>query len=332
MSDYTKEIGQLFIVGFSGPEPSPPFLRFVKERHIGGVILFEENCPSHEKIRENIGLIRSVCGESAPFVAIDQEGGRVCRLRGAPAEIRSAWEYGQDGNIERFREEYERSVLVLEALGINLNFAPVCDIFLNDDNSCCEGRCFGRTPEAIEPFVVAAVEASRAAGVLSCLKHFPGLGASSVDPHKGTATADYDELIWSNRERIPFAAGVTAGADLIMTTHLLLPEFDDKIATGSRKIVEALIRQTLDFDGPVITDDLTMAGAQQLGEVGHRTLTAFEAGHDLLLFGRDFEQASQAIDYFCDCVRLGEVDEDRLQRALDRVSGIKFKLDRSVLR
>ncbi len=330
MSDYKDRIGQLFIVGFSGPEPSPSFLQFIKERGIGGVILFEENCPSHEKTRENIGLIRSVCGDSAPFVAIDQEGGRVCRLRGAPVEIRSAGEYGQAGNVERFREEYGRSVLVLESLGINLNFAPVCDIFLNEDNTCCEGRCFGSTPEAVEPFVVAAVEASRAAGVLSCLKHFPGLGASSIDPHQKTATADYDELIWSHRERVPFAAGVAAGANLIMTTHLLLPEFDDKIATGSRKIVETLIRQTLNFDGPVITDDLTMTGADDLGEIGFRTLEAFQAGHDLLLFGRDFDLASRALDYFYDCVRLGEVDEERLQRALDRVSGIKFKLDRSV--
>ncbi|MBU8933939.1 MAG: hypothetical protein KOO62_08010 [candidate division Zixibacteria bacterium] len=332
MSDYLKRIGQLFIVGFPGKEPPSSFLRFLEERRIGGVILFEENCPSLKKTRENVKLIRDVCGDNTPFIAIDQEGGRVCRLRGAPVEIRSAWEYGQDGNVERFREEYERSVLVLESLGINLNLAPVCDVFLNPENNCCDGRCFGTTPEVVKPFVVAAVEASRTAGVLSCLKHFPGLGASSIDPHQKTATADYDELIWTNRERIPFAAGVSAGADLIMTTHILLPEFDDVIATGSRGIIESLVRKSLDFDGPVITDDLAMAGAQELGEVGRRTIAAFQAGHDLLLFGSDFMLASRAYDYFCDCVRLGEISQQRLQRALDRVSGIKFKLDRSVLR
>ncbi|MEA2030275.1 MAG: glycoside hydrolase family 3 N-terminal domain-containing protein [candidate division Zixibacteria bacterium] len=331
MSDLLKQIGQLFIIGFTGEEPSQEFLDFLKEKQISGVILFEENCPSYNKTRENIARIRAACGDNPPFIAIDQEGGRVCRLRGVPAEFRSAEEYGQDGNVDWFRKDYLRSVLLLESIGINLNFAPVCDIFTNPKNTCLAGRCFGKSHREVQPFVEAAVETSKNAGVMSCLKHFPGLGASTIDPHHETATADYEELIWTNRERIPFAAGVKAGADIIMTTHLLLPAMDNTIVTGSKKIVESLIRDALAFDGPVITDDLSMTGAAVLGAIGPRTVAAFNAGHDLLLFDSDFELASRAYNYFCDSLQRGEINEKRLQEAMNRISGIKFKLDSSVL-
>ncbi|RKX27957.1 MAG: hypothetical protein DRP47_05555, partial [Candidatus Zixiibacteriota bacterium] len=208
MSDFRSKVGQLFIIGFHGEEPSQEFLDFLRKEQISGVILFEENCPSHEKTRENIAQIREACDSNHPFIAIDQEGGRICRLRGVPAEFRSAEEYGQGGNVDQFREDYSRSVIFMESIGINLNFAPVCDIFTNPMNTCLEGRCFGKNHREVQPFVVAAVETAKNAGVLSCLKHFPGLGASTIDPHKQTARADYDELIWTNRERIPFAAGV----------------------------------------------------------------------------------------------------------------------------
>jgi beta-N-acetylhexosaminidase len=332
MTEILNQIGQLFIVGFPGETPPPAFLDFIRERQIGGIILFEDNCATHQQAKENILTIKAQFDATMPFVAVDQEGGRVCRLKGAPAEFRAPFDYGSKGDFEHFSEDYTRAALFMESLGINLNLAPVCDIFINDENECLADRCFGTSAETVVPFVERAVAISKRAGLLSCLKHFPGLGAASIDPHQGPATADYDLLLWEQRERVPIAAGVQSGADLIMTTHLRLPKIDSQIATASREVVLNMIRQSLAFDGPVITDDLTMAGAAPLGDLGQRATAAFQVGHDLLLFGRDFEVAATAFDYFTDAVQRGEIPRPRLEVALRRVAGVKFKLDSPVLR
>lgn len=331
MKKEEMNIGQLFIVGYSGETPPRVFLNFLAEEHIGGVILFADNCPTHEQAAVNIATLRTALGPTSPFIAVDQEGGRVCRLKGAPAEYGSAWSYGRSQNLERYREQYSRAAVYLESIGFNLNFAPVCDILLNPENKCLADRCFGQSPEAVDPFVVATVEVSRRSGLLSCLKHFPGLGAADTDPHKGVPSVSFDQISWQQQERKPFAAGIEHGADMVMTTHVILPEIDDTIVTGSPKVVNSLLRQNLAYDGVVITDDLLMDGAKVLGGYGERAVKAFLAGHDLLLFSQDYEATAQAYDYFCEAFRRGEIDPALVRTALDRVAGIKFKMSSSVL-
>ena len=330
MRDLFRQLGQLFMIGYRGESPSDGFLDFMREENIGGVILFDDNCPTPFAVREAIKLVNSRMRKNRPFVAIDQEGGRICRLTGAPAEYGSAWSYGQTGVVERFREEYARSAVFMESLGINLNLAPVCDIFSNENNNCLRERCFGTTPGEAIAFIRASIEISTRAGLLSCLKHFPGLGDASSDPHEETPVIECDLVIWEQREKIPFVAGIEAGADMIMTTHVRYPRFDDHIATNSKKIVNGLIRQMLAFDGPVITDDLTMGGAAILGSHGERAVAAFEVGHDILLFGQDIDTAMEAFDYFREAVERGEVSKGRIAAALSRVSGIKYKLKSSL--
>jgi beta-N-acetylhexosaminidase len=183
----------------------------------------------------------------------------------------------------------------------------------------------------VAPFVVKAVEVAKKSGLLSCLKHFPGLGAAVTDPHFETPVVDYDELIWRQREMIPFAAGIEHGADMVMTTHLKMEAYAGEIVTGSSRIINTLLRQMLAFDGPVIADDLMMDGAAELGSIGERAVAAFKAGHDILLIGRDHEAAMRAYDFFCDTVSRGDIDQPQLQSSLGRVSGIKFKLDSSIV-
>jgi beta-N-acetylhexosaminidase len=329
--DMSKQLGQLFVIGFQGTTPSNTFLNFIQEEHIGGVILFGENCQSHLIARQNIEQIRSNCS-TLPFIAVDQEGGRVCRLKGAPIEFKAASYYSQQNRFEQYQEDYKRAAVYMETLGFNLNLAPVADIFLDPENSCLQDRCFGNTPEVVARFVRASVIVAKSAGMLSCLKHFPGLGAAKNDPHKQTSVANYDMMIWQQREKIPFSAGIDAGADVIMTTHVHLPKLDNHIATVSPYVISQMIRGDLGFDGPVITDDLCMQGIFSLGDVGERAVSAFNAGHDLLLFGQDSDAAMKAYDYFCEAFRRKEIDPIRIKNSLDRIAGIKFKLGRTVLR
>ncbi len=332
MKDILSKIGQLFIMGYRGERPPKHYLNFAHEEQLGGFILFEENCRTHLMARENIELLRSSCGMCTPFVAVDQEGGRVTRLRGAPAEFKAPSEYARTNALERFTEDYSRSMGLLDSLGFNLNLAPVADIGLDRNNRCLVGRTFGEDPEQVAEFVKAALKVTNRQGLLSCLKHFPGLGAARIDPHESTATAAYDEIIWRQREKIPFAAGIEEGADLVMTTHLLLPEIDDNMVLTSRKIISELLRGELHFDGPVITDDLSMKGAADAGDVGERAVKAFNAGHDLLLFGQNHEEAIGAYDYFVDAVRREEVTAASVRSSLDRIAGLKYKLEQSMVR
>ncbi len=317
-----EKIGQLFITGFKGEEPSEEFLRFYQEEKIGGVILFEDNCTPHSAAEKSIRLLHSA-SDKIPFIAVDQEGGRVCRFKGAPAEYGAASDYGKDNKLELFEEQFNRAAYYLASIGINLFLGPVADIGLNEQNKCLEGRTFGNSPAQVIPFVERAVKIVHKAGMLACLKHFPGLGAASFDPHEKLSEADFDYQTFNNREGIAFKSGIDVGADMIMTTHLLLPKIDDKPATLSDKIVRNILRGTLGFDGIVITDDLLMGGAGNPENIGETALESFNAGHDIMLIGQDWKTCRNAVQYFKNAYDDGRLSKDKLRRSLGRISGIK---------
>ncbi|MDX9858088.1 MAG: glycoside hydrolase family 3 N-terminal domain-containing protein [candidate division Zixibacteria bacterium] len=326
-----ENIGRLFIVGYRGERVPDSFVKLARQRRLGGVILFEDNCRSSQGLSKSIAAIKRQYTDSPPFIAIDQEGGRVCRLRGAPAEFKAPAEYGRYKANDSYAEDYGRAMVYLESLGINLNLAPVCDLFLNDANSCLKGRSFGATPDEVIPFVRSSIHLARRNGVLSCAKHFPGFGAAAADPHVVTSSADFDLRTWSGRESKVFEAAIAAGVDMVMTTHMHVPEFDNVIATGSHRMIDQLLRVTLNFEGPVITDDLCMQGAAVLGDLGNRTVAAFMAGHDLLLFGQDTDRAVEAMDAFAEAVRRGDIPKDRLRRSLERIASVKCTLGNKVI-
>ncbi len=320
-----NRIGQLFIVGFDDDEPSAEFLEFIESENIGGVILFEKNCTPHTRAEETIKRITSAAGD-IPFIAVDQEGGRVCRFRGVPAEYASAEEFGRNNNLELFSEQFSRAAYYIRSLGVNLLLAPVADLNLNEKSSCLKERTFGSSPARVIPFIEKAVRLTNKAGLLSCLKHFPGLGAAKEDPHNEAARSESDLQIFLNRDSLTFKAGIDAGADMVMTTHLQMPRVDQHLTTESEMILNLLLREKLNFDGIAITDDLLMKGADSLGDYGQRALKAFRAGHDILLYGQNFQAAMEAVAYIKNAFQDGKIDEGRLILSLDRISGIKSKL------
>jgi beta-N-acetylhexosaminidase len=320
-----KQIGQLFILGFPGEEPSDEFLDFINQNMIGGVILFKDNCPSHSKTQSNINLINEAITD--PIIAVDQEGGRVTRVIGGDVEIAGASDYANKLGLEKFKEDYKKSVGTLKSLGFNVNLAPVSDIFLNVENECLKGRCFGSTANEVSSFVVEAVTIAKENNIGCCLKHFPGLGASGVDPHHSVAIAEYDFETWNIREKIPFEAGISAGVNMIMTTHLKLLSFDNNIVTGSEKIINSLLRDKLKFDKILITDDLLMEGASSLGSIEERTVSAFNAGHDIMLFGQDFNSSKAAFNNFCRAVEQKTVKLERLKESLKRITELRKRIN-----
>lgn len=324
------KIGQLFITGFDSPEPSDEFLEFYSSENVGGVILFENNCTPPHLAENSIKSIIETSSDMVPLIGVDQEGGRVCRFRGAPAEYGSPSDYAKEKDLDLFKEQFSRAAYYIHSLGVNLLFGPVADIELNN-NECLKGRTFGKTAASIIPFIESSIKISQKVGLLSCLKHFPGLGAAENDPHQKIAVADYDYQTFLNREAVTFKAGIDTGVDMVMSTHIRLTRIDPRIVTESEIVIGQLLRDKLNFDGIVITDDLLMHGADSLGGYGERAVKAFNAGHDILLFGKNYHAASEAIAYFKDEYRQGRIDETRLKASLERISGIKSKLTMPVL-
>lgn len=329
MAPDRMQLGELFVTGFPGERPPSPWWAFMRDEKIGGVIYFEESCRDHQEFRRLTSEVRELARPRTIIAAIDQEGGRVSRLKGAPAEIKAAAEYGRSNDREHFAEDYRRCAGYLESLGINCNLAPVADLELVAENPALKGRCFSDCPDRAGSFVSTSVEIAHEAGILACVKHFPGLGAAKIDPHVAVSTAEYDHVDWKNREALPFRAAIKSQVDLVMTTHLILPKVDPKPATVSPVYVQQWLRKELGYDGAVITDDLTMQGAADSGSIGERTVEAFLAGHDLLLFGREFEKTMEAYDFFTDCVERGEIDPARLRQSFQRVAGLKYRLERA---
>lgn len=324
---YNIAVGSLFVVSYEGLQPSQEFLDFLGRNQIGGVLLFADNVADRDQLREALKQIRSVYPpEVVPLVAIDQEGGRVVRLFGPPAQFRAAYEYGRDDDLAAYSSDYGAAMQYMSSLGINLNLAPVADLMLNEKNECMATRCFGSDPEKVAKFVAETVRRSHTHGLLCCLKHFPGLGAASLDPHHQVSEATYDHDTWRQRERYPFAKGLEAGADMVMTTHLHVPAIDSVIATGSEVFVKGLLRHELGFEGPIVTDCLLMHGAEGLGSVGERTVTALNVGHDLLLFGQQFERARRAFEAVVEAVERGMVSEERISAAQIRVQRMKLRV------
>lgn len=327
MSTLTEQIADLLIISYRGDHPPRDFLQFVERHQIGGIIFFADNVPTPERLSVSIDAIRAMYdADHPPILAIDQEGGRVSRIQEKPYQLAAASRYGSEADTEAFVEDYRRVAAELADLGLNLNLAPVADLAVNPNNECLHSRCFSEDPERAADMVAASVRVAHHAGLLCCLKHFPGLGAASVDPHHQSTTADYDLEIWRGRERVPFAAGIAAGADLVMTTHLTVASLDSQMATGSARVVGELLRDDLEYDGPAITDDLTMGGAAPLGDYGARAIAALKAGHDLLLFGQDQAAPRKALQAIEQAVRSRQLERSRIEQARRRVRRLKRHL------
>ncbi|MDD4051510.1 MAG: glycoside hydrolase family 3 N-terminal domain-containing protein [candidate division Zixibacteria bacterium] len=321
--------GRFFIVSFPEAIPSDRTLRFILDNHIGGLILFAEHCRDPKSLKSWLGdFVRSL---GYPLiVAVDQEGGRVCRFDAGFPSLDSPRNYGKDGRVDKYRDDLSRVCERLQEIGVNLNLVPTVDLFDRGDGHVLDSRAFSDDPGVVAEFARATIAVHHRFGLLTCAKHFPGLGRSAGDPHQILSTADLTEADFREKELVPFRDAIEAGVDSVMVTHLAAPKVDDVPAIISRKMIAGWLKESLSFDGPVITDDLLMTGAQQAAPLPLTAVKCFEAGADLLLFGRDLDAASQAFDRFAADWQAGRLDHVRMEdggcrvgRFIEKIAGGK---------
>lgn len=287
---------------------------------VGGLIYSVDNLVTQEQTREMITNTQSY-SKLPLFISADEEGGNVGRLmyKLGTTWVNSMYSYKDQGADTAYSNAKTIGTDMVSCL-FNTDFAPVADVWTNPDNTVIGDRAYSDDFEQAAELVASAVRGFTDAGVVCCLKHFPGHGDTSTDTHEGAAVVSksLDEL--RAGEFLPFISGIEAGADMVMIGHITVTSVDPEPATISKAIITDVLRGELGWDGVVISDSLDM-GALAGYDNGEVCVKFLEAGGDILLGIPDIETALTALEA---AVTDGRLTESRIDESVQRVLELKI--------
>ncbi len=326
----TLPLGQLFVVGFDGTDVPDSARALFTKHDAGGAILFRRNIESVEQVID-INTQLFALGEkcSAPLiVSVDQEGGRVARLRGLCTDVPAMRVVGKaaetDGELP-----YRLGAMMareLVSLGFHWDFAPVADVDTNPANPVIGERSFSRDADTVARVAARFIEGMQGQGVAACAKHFPGHGDTDTDSHLALPRLPHSLERLRDIELVPFKKAIAVGVASVMTAHVMFPVLDtEEPATLSAKILDALLRKELGYDGVCVSDDLEMAAVADRYDVEVLVEKGLNAGCDLFLICHDNDKAARAIEAAHRLVDTGKVPRARAEEALRRVAALKAR-------
>ena len=296
----TNDVGQLLLVGIPGPALDAETAALLRRVQPGGFILFGRNIQSPEQLRRLIDDLRDLSAVE-PVITVDQEGGRVSRLRLIGEEPPSAQQLRDRGDEGLVRRHGDLTARLLRLFGFNLDLCPVLDISFDDeaDNSL-RGRCYGRTAAEVISLAGAFNEALRDGGILSCGKHFPGYSMAGQDPHHGFPSVNRSRADLEAHELAVFRHFVPL-VDSMMIGHVHYAALEPLLrpASLSPAMIDGLLRHEMGYDGLVMTDDLDMGAILEAGSFDDTLALALAAGNDLLMICHRvelFEQARRVLE------------------------------------
>lgn len=291
---------------------------------VGGLIYFDKNISDKEQITEMLSNTTTM-SKYPVFLAVDEEGGSVSRVANSDVEVIQVDDMATIGATGDTAQAYESGVTIgayLKEIGFNVDFAPVADVVPEGGNDVLDDRSFGSDPQAVGDMVANMVEGIEGTGVSSCLKHFPGIGSATEDTHDGRAetTKTLDEM--RQTDFVPFRAGIEAGADFVMVSHVTASAVDEDglPSSLSKTIMTDVLRDELGFEGVIITDALNMTAITDYYTSEEAAIKAIEAGADMLLMPEDFNKAYDAL---LAAVQDGTISEERIDESLRRIYRIK---------
>jgi beta-N-acetylhexosaminidase len=291
----SNDVGQLLLVGVPGMELDAETATMLRRVQPGGFILFGRNIKAPEQLRKLIDDLRDL-SKVEPVITIDQEGGRVSRLRLIGEEPPNAQQLRDRGNPELVRRHGELTAKLLRLFGFNLDLCPVLDISFDDesDNSL-RGRCYGKTAAQVIALAGEFNTALRAGGVLSCGKHFPGYAAAVEDPHHSFPVIERDRAAMEANELAVFRHFASM-VDSMMIGHIHYGSLDPEMrpASLSPVMINGLLRQEMGFDGLVMTDDLDMGAILNTTSFDDMLSLGLAAGNDLLMICHRVDMLDQA--------------------------------------
>lgn len=321
-----EQIGQLFMMGFTGTTVSKDLASFMRAYTPGGVIFFRRNLESVQQIVDLTNGLQKLSPASPLLIAIDQEGGRVSRL---PAEFTIFPPCAQLGQCNSSELAYSAAATIakeLRAVGVNMNMAPVLDVNSNPENPVIGDRAFGADPELVAELGQATIGGLQDNMVVACGKHFPGHGDTSTDSHKELPVVDAGLQRLRDTEFPPFQHAIRSGVASLMTAHVLYRVLDpDAPATLSSAVIQRLLREEFRYDGVVFTDDLEMHAIIDHDGIGEAAVRSFVAGCDVLLICKDQDRVQTAMEAMERAVRDGRITQGRLEQSLARVARLKSR-------
>jgi beta-N-acetylhexosaminidase len=318
------------MVGVPGPALDKETDELIREGHIGGIILFSRNIENPLQLAalcRDLQAAASKRQDPPLFLAVDQEGGRVARLKEPFRSFPGNAAIGMDEEpVKKAIEFATVTSREMGMVGLNMNLAPVVDVQRGEIEKHLAGRSFGEDPEVVAFLGRTVVKHLQKNGIMAVAKHFPGLGRADVDPHfhLPKINIDLEEL-----ERVnfpPFAAAIEEGVCGIMTSHAMYPALDpERPATLSPLVLTEVLRKRMGFRGLTITDDLEMGAIAADWSVAEGALKSFQAGADILLICKDQSHVRKSLDLMRQALSEGTISEARLSRSLERIREMKTK-------
>ena len=285
--------GSRLILGLQNSRLTNPVKEFLHQKKIGGIILFDHNAEDVAGLKALIADIKAACAPDKPFIGIDFEGGRVSRLGQLFGPLGQPGYY--DDNYAMLAKDCGLVAKQFGACNINLNFAPVCDLTYTPLNAALEDRTFSADAARTADYCSEFSRAFNQAGIITCFKHFPGLGSAVNDPHASLAISCLPFERFRDFDLVPYRAGIGRGLKMIMTTHVLVSAIDREVVTFSRRTAE--LARSLGFEGILVTDDMSMGALRNSDPLPERVLKALCAGHDMALICHDHQEHEAILNY-----------------------------------
>lgn len=326
----TALIGQKLLLAFQGKEPSPEIINALKNYKPGGLTFFRSlNIDNPTQVRQLADALQRIARDlDLPplLIATDQEGGQLMAIGEGTTPLPGNMALGATSSTELARKAGEVLGRELTAMGVNVNYAPICDVNINPQNPVIGIRSFGEDPAAVAELASAMIEGIQSRGVAATAKHFPGHGDTDGDSHHGLpfVTHKLDRL--QQVEFPPFQTAIAAKVKLMMTAHLALPAIDGQDAppaTLSRNILHRLLRDKLGFNGVIVTDAMDMKAIRQGDALGEDAVKAAAAGADLLLLTSNPDDQQRVYKSLESAIQKGELDEESTSVSVERILSLK---------
>ncbi len=325
MSSMTLEekVGQMIMSAI----PAEDRIETARDYHLGGYVLFGNDFAGKTK-EQVISMISSlVISQKIPLsIAVDEEGGTVTRISAKPAlsphEFMSPRDLYKNGGMAYIQSDADEKASLLKELGIDINFAPVCDI-ATDKKDFMYDRSLGEDAKTTSEFVRIVTEISMAKGVSVTLKHFPGYG-SNADTHTGSSVDKRTMKELEEKDIVPFRAGINAGAEFVMVSHNIVTAMDDKKPASLSENIHKYLREKLGFTGLIITDDLSMAAITNYAGENTPAVAAVLAGNDIVVIGSSMIE--QSVNSIIEAVNNGKISQKTIDRSVMRIIARKYQM------
>jgi len=318
-------VGQRMIFSFDGTTPPAGLRRRIAAGEAAGIILFADNVGSRAHLRATLRRLQAIgrpAGLRSPLlVMIDQEGGQVKRLGGAPS--RSPAQLGRIGSATLARREGRATAANLRDVGVNVNLAPVVDVGRPGTFQARTERSYSSNPDRVSTMAVAFVTGLQERGVAATLKHFPGLGTIARDEDAVAQTVGLPLSTLRRIDETPFVAGARAGVKLVMTSTAIYPALSSRPAMLSPRVSTGELRGHAGFAGVSITDDISVPALRRFGSLAANGREATQAGNDLLLYCGGYANGAGSADALVRDARAGRVSASAMRASVRRILALR---------